>query len=75
MGPLAGFKIVELAGIGPGPFCATLLADMGAEVIRVDRTQETDLGIGSKRRYSLLNRSRRSVAIDLKSPAGVEAVL
>ena len=45
MGPLAGFRIIEMAGIGPAPFAATLLADMGAEVIRVDRREATDLGL------------------------------
>ena len=75
MGPLTGVKIVELAGIGPGPFCAMLLADLGADVIRVDRTAEADLGIDRGRKYSVLNRSRRSVAVDLKNPDGVETVL
>ena len=75
MGPLAGFRIVELAGIGPGPMCAMMLSDMGADVVRVDRV--TDPGLGMKRdpRYDLLNRGRRSVAIDMKSEAGREAVL
>ncbi len=75
MGPLAGIKVVELAGIGPGPFCATLLADMGAEVSRVDRVEDSGLGIAAKRKFSILNRGRRSVAIDLKTPEGVDAVL
>ena len=75
MGPLTGVKVVELAGIGPGPFCAMLLADLGADVIRVDRTAEEDLGIDRGRKYSVLNRSRRSVAVDLKNPDGVETVL
>lgn len=71
MGPLQGIKIVELAGIGPGPFCAMMLADMGAEVIRVDRL--TAKGTGSKRDVYL--RGRRSIAVDLKHPDGVETVL
>ncbi len=75
MGPLSGVKVVELAGIGPGPFCAMLLADLGADVIRVDRTAEADLGIDRGRKYSVLNRSRRSIAVDLKNPDGVETVL
>ena len=75
MGPLTGVRVIELAGIGPGPFCAMLLADLGADVIRVDRTVETDLGIDRGRKYSVLNRSRRSVAVDLKNPDGVETVL
>jgi alpha-methylacyl-CoA racemase len=75
MGPLTGVKVIELAGIGPGPFCAMLLADLGADVVRIDRTAETDLGIDRGRKYSVLNRSRRSVAVDLKNPDGVETVL
>ncbi len=75
MGPLAGYKVVELAGIGPGPMCAMLLSDMGAEVLRIDRVQSSGLGIGQPAKFSLLNRGRRSVAIDMKKPAGVEAVL
>ncbi|MBI2526108.1 MAG: CoA transferase [Candidatus Rokubacteria bacterium] len=73
-GPLAGIKVVEIAGIGPGPFCAMMLADMGAEVLRVDRTAEADIGFAGDPRKSLLNRGRRSVAIDLKRAAGIGAV-
>ena len=70
MGPLAGFRIIELAGIGPGPFCGMMLSDMGAEVIRVDRIA------GEPRRpRDILARNRRSIAIDLKKPEGVELVL
>ncbi|MFT5530393.1 MAG: alpha-methylacyl-CoA racemase [Candidatus Poriferisodalaceae bacterium] len=75
MGPLEGMRVVELAGIGPGPFCAMLLADLGADVIRVDRQQQVDLGIDRGRKYSVLNRGRRSIAVDLKNPDGIEAVL
>ncbi len=75
MGPLEGLKIIELAGIGPGPFCAMLLADMGAEVLRIDRTAEADLGVATERRFAVLNRSRRSIAVDLKNPEGVATVL
>src|SRR5215470_1807476 len=75
MGPLTGRKIVELAGIGPGPFCAMLLADLGADVIRVDRTQDAGLGIPRPAKYDTMGRSRRSIAVDLKKPEGVEAVL
>lgn len=71
-GPLSGFKVVEIAGIGPGPFCAMLLADMGAEVIRVDRIGGNDL-LGQ--RHDVLARGRRSVAFDLKNPASAPAVL
>ncbi len=70
MGPLSGFKIIELAGIGPGPFCGMMLSDMGAEVIRVERLSGAD-----KAPKDVLARNRRSVALDLKSPEGVETVL
>jgi alpha-methylacyl-CoA racemase len=70
MGPLAGIKIIEIAGIGPGPFCAMMLADMGAEVLRVDRKGSPGLG-----KMDLLNRSRRSIAVDLKKPEAVELIL
>ena len=70
MGPLSGFRIIELAGIGPGPFCGMMLSDMGAEVIRVDR-----LGASGSRNQDVLARNRRSIAVDLKNPAGVETVL
>ncbi len=75
MGPLAGFRIVELAGIGPGPMCAMMLSDMGADVIRVDRVADSGLGMKRDPRYDLLNRGRRSAAIDMKTGAGREAVL
>ena len=75
MGPLTGIRVVELAGIGPGPMCAMLLADLGADVIRVDRLEAVDLGIDSGREFNVLNRGRRSVSIDLKSPEGRDAVL
>ena len=75
MGPLEGMRVVELAGIGPGPFCAMLLADLGADVIRVDRQTPVDIGIDRGRKYSVLNRGRRSIAVDLKNPDGVEAIL
>ncbi|MGH3384955.1 MAG: CaiB/BaiF CoA transferase family protein [Nocardioidaceae bacterium] len=72
-GPLHGIKVVELAGIGPGPFAAMLLADLGAEVLRVDRPGG-GLMFG-RPEHDLLNRGRRSVAVDLKQPQGVETVL
>ncbi len=75
MGPLAGIKIIELAGIGPGPFAAMLLADMGATVIRMDRIQKADLGVDLPPHLNVMNRGRRSVAVDLKSKAGAEVVL
>jgi len=75
MGPLTGVRIVELAGIGPAPMCAMLLADMGADVVRVDRTEAADLGMKRDPKGDLLNRGRPSVAVDLKTKEGVETVL
>lgn len=72
MGPLTGVKIVEFAGLGPVPFCAMILADMGAEVLRIDRPAKVS---GDNWRYQVLNRGRRSVMLDLKSPDGAEAAL
>jgi alpha-methylacyl-CoA racemase len=74
-GPLQGVKIVEIAGIGPGPFCAMMLADMGADVVRVDRAGNVMGGDPSNPPADVLNRGRRSVGVDLKHPDGVEAVL
>jgi len=71
-GPLAGVRVVEIAGIGPGPFCAMLLADMGAEVVRIDRIGGGDL-LGQQ--HDVLARGRRSAAFDLKNPAATQAVL
>ncbi|NQV70473.1 MAG: CoA transferase [Pseudohongiella sp.] len=71
MGPLKGIRILEMAGIGPGPFCAMMLSDMGAEVIRIDRLNQK----GSGHRANVLNRGRRSIALDLKNPAAIETVL
>jgi alpha-methylacyl-CoA racemase len=73
-GPLAGVRVVEMAGIGPGPFCAMMLADMGAEVLRIDRPGAADLGLPVEPRFSVLHRGRRSVALDLKQPAAIAAV-
>ena len=75
MGVLSGYRVIELAGIGPGPMCAMLLSDMGADVIRIDRAADAGLGIAMDAKYSLLNRGRRSVAFDLKKPEAIEAVL
>ncbi len=75
MGPLEGVKVVEVAGIGPGPFTAMMLADMGADVIRVDRTANALGGDPSAPPADVSNRGRRSVAVDLKSPEGVEVLL
>jgi len=75
MGPLAGFRIIEMAGIGPAPFAATLLADMGAEVIRLDRQEAADLGLpGREPKFDVLHRGRRSLALDVKAPAGRDVV-
>jgi alpha-methylacyl-CoA racemase len=74
-GPLSGIRIVEIAGIGPGPFCAMMLADLGAGVIRVDRAERARAPRMPGPNLDLLNRGRRSVGVDLKSPAGVEVVL
>src|SRR3972149_2134308 len=75
MGPLQGIRIVELAGIGPGPFGAMMLADMGAEVLRIDRAQNVTAERPKTPSLDLLNRGRRSIGVDLKHPDGVEAVL
>ena len=74
-GPLEGVKVVEIAGIGPGPFAAMVLADMGADVLRVDRAQAVRDDVPDAPPPVPLNRGRRSVAVDLKHPDGVEAVL
>ena len=71
MGPLKGLKIIEMAGIGPGPFCGMVLADLGAKIIRVDRASA--IGTGSKQ--DAANRGKKSIAVDLKSEEGVEVVL
>ncbi len=75
MGVLSGYKIVEFAGIGPAPMCAMLLSDMGAEVLRLDRAEDANLGISTESKYNLLGRGRRSVAIDLKRREGTELAL
>src|SRR5918994_4328301 len=74
-GPLAGITVVELAGLGPAPYCGMLLADMGAEVIRIDRAQNVSGGDPERPPGDLLARGRRSIGVDLKSPEGVEVVL
>jgi len=75
MGPLKGIKIVELAGIGPGPMCAMLLADLGATVLRVERRTPVKLGIERPLKYNLLLRGRPQIAVDLKEKAGIDFVL
>jgi alpha-methylacyl-CoA racemase len=77
MGPLAGFRIIELAGIGPGPFCGMMLSDMGAEVIRVDRLGAAGgrNSAAASQNKDVLARNRQAIAVDLKKPEGVETVL
>ena len=75
MGPLEGVRILEVAGIGPGPFAGMMLSDMGAEVIRIDRADRVRGGDPENPPKDILARGRRSVAVDLKNPEGIEAVL
>ncbi|MGE0799425.1 MAG: CaiB/BaiF CoA transferase family protein [Lautropia sp.] len=75
MGPLHGLKVIELAGIGPGPMAAMLLADMGATVLRIDRKEPAALGVARPQKFDLLLRNRRSVPLDLKDPAATAFVL
>ena len=70
MGPLHGVKVIEFAGIGPGPFCAMLLSDMGAEVVRIDRK-----GGRGANKFDITSRGRRSLALDLKNPDAVTTAL
>ncbi len=74
MGPLAGIRIVELGGIGPAPFCCMLLADLGAEVVRIDRVVPSDGGIPMAKQFNLLHRGRKSIALNLKNPRAVDLV-
>ena len=75
MGPLAGVKVLEFEAIGPVPFCGMMLADMGADVLLVDRAIESGLGLDMERWYDVMLRGRRSVTLDLKSATGVAAAL
>ncbi|TAK42154.1 MAG: CoA transferase [Betaproteobacteria bacterium] len=75
MGPLAGIRVLEFEAIGPGPFCGMMLADMGADVLLVDRPDDPGLGLGRERWSDVMLRGRRSVTLDLKSKDGVEAAL
>jgi alpha-methylacyl-CoA racemase len=75
MGPLHGTRVIELAGIGPAPMTAMLLAELGADVVRVDRVADAGLGIGMSAQFQLLQRSRPSIAVDLKSAEGKRVVL
>src|SRR6187551_1174903 len=74
-GPLSGLTIVELAGIGPGPMCSMMLGDMGANVIRIDRTKTHVMDRLADPKFAVHNRSRRSVSVDLQKKEGVEVVL
>jgi alpha-methylacyl-CoA racemase len=75
MGPLHGIKIVELAGLGPGPFCGMLLSDLGADILRIDRKSGGGAPIALDPTKDILARGRRSIAVDLKSPDGIALVL
>ncbi len=75
MGPLTGIRVLELEAIGPAPFCGMLLADMGADVLLVDRPSDPGLGIERERWSDVMLRGRRSVTLDLKAPGGVDALL
>jgi alpha-methylacyl-CoA racemase len=72
-GPLHGLRVIELAGIGPGPYAAMLLADMGAEVVRVERPGPPASGVPAQQ--DVLRRSRKSIVVDLRDPAGLQTVL
>jgi alpha-methylacyl-CoA racemase len=73
-GPLSALRVIEIAGIGPGPFCGMLLADLGAEVLRLDRVEAVGGG-GAGSPADIAARGRRSVGVDLKDPRGVETAL
>lgn len=74
-GPLSGLRVIELAGIGPAPMCAMLLADLGADVLRIERTTPSGLGVQRPLRFNLALRGRPSVSLDLKSEKGKDIVL
>ncbi|HRO10866.1 MAG TPA: CaiB/BaiF CoA-transferase family protein [Amaricoccus sp.] len=74
-GPLAGLKVVEMAGIGPAPMCGMLLADLGAEIVRIDRPGESDVGIKRPPETNFLLRGRPTIRLDLKDPAGRDRAL
>ena len=75
MGPLSGIKVLEFEAIGPGPFCGMMLADMGADVLLIDRPDDPRLGFGRDRWFDVMLRGRRSATLDLKSKDGIEAAL
>ena len=74
-GPLSGVKVLELAGVGPGPFCGMMLADMGADVLRIDRIAPSDIGLPLDPKFDFMARGRRSIALDLKTAPAVEIVM
>ncbi|WP_428247317.1 CaiB/BaiF CoA transferase family protein [Ferrovibrio sp.] len=74
-GPLTGLKVIEMPAIGPVPFCGMLLADLGADVLRLERLGDSGLGLPVEPKYELLARGKRSVPVDLKNPAGIAMVL
>lgn len=74
MGPLAGVKVIELAGIGPGPMAAMMFADLGATVLRIERRESVDLGVKKPLKFNLLLRNRKAIALDLKDPQAVNLV-
>ena len=73
-GPLQGLKVVEMAGLGPAPFCAMMLADMGADVVRIERPGAPSV-TGAAGKFDVTARSRRVLALDLKNPLATGAVL
>lgn len=75
MGPLSGIKIIEIAGLGPCPMCAMLLAELGATVLRIERREPVELGLKRPLRFDLLRRSRSAIALDLKTPQAIAVVL
>ena len=75
MGPLTGYRVLEFASIGPIPLCGMLLADLGAEVIRIDRTGDTDLGVRRDPAFEYTGRGKHSIAVNLKHTDGVQSVL
>src|SRR6202011_3341195 len=74
-GPLEGVKIVEFAGVGPGPMGAMLLADLGATVLRLERHDYVQLGTDKPARFNLLTRNRQTLKLNLKEPEGIETAL
>ena len=74
-GPLAGVRVIELAALGPAPFCGMVLADLGADVIRVDRADEVNGGHTTHARYDLHNRGKRSIGLNLKEAGAAELIL